>query len=154
MKISTLACALFALFFCQAVYAAAPDNNIEWNGLFHDQGLLFCNTNEPDAATPLSVRFRAFNKDLTSATVKYFDTSDNSFHDVPMKKEVANSNGIFEYWQANIPASPSKKYYRFVLHDGSTTAWYNARGPLSSESADGDFYVIPGFKMKVGDLFA
>jgi alpha-glucosidase len=145
LKILTLALVL-ALLACPAANAAAQDSNIEWDGLFHDQGPLFTNTNEPDSKTPLSVRFRAFNKDLTSANIKYFDASDHNFHDLPMKRESTKPDAVFEYWQATIPASPARKYYRFALHDGSTTAWYNARGSVSSEPADGDFYVVPGFK--------
>ena len=95
LKILTLALVL-ALLACPAANAAAQDSNIEWDGLFHDQGPLFTNTNEPDSKTPLSVRFRAFNKDLTSANVKYFDAADRKFHDLPMKREITKPDSVFE----------------------------------------------------------
>jgi alpha-glucosidase len=54
--------------------------------------------------------------------------------------------GTFDYWKGTIPASSSIKYYRFQINDGSSTAWYNANGPSSTESSSGDFYIIPNFK--------
>ncbi len=140
-----------------AVNAASQDGNVDWDGLFHDQGALFASTNEPDADTPVSLRFRAFKNDLTAVTVKYFDSSDHLFHLLPMTKEPAHANSPFEYWIATVPASSAKKYYRFRLQDGAATVWFNARGVAQSESVDGDFYIVPGFKtpawMKDGIIY-
>ncbi len=148
MKAPSVAAAalLWALSTLGGAYAATNDANVEWDGLFHDQGPVFANTNEPDATTPLSLKFRAYKGDLTGVTVKYFDSADRKFHSLPMKKEPAKANSIFEYWQSTIPASSSRKYYRFCVQDGSATTWYNARGTSQSEPSDGDFYVVPGFK--------
>ena len=137
---------LLALSTVGAACAATHDANVEWDGLFHDQGPVFANTNEPDTNTPLSLKFRAYKGDLTGASVKYFDTADRKFHSLPMKKETAKDSSIFEYWQSTIPASSSRKYYRFCVQDGSATTWYNARGASQSEPSDGDFYIVPGFK--------
>lgn len=140
-----------------AANAASQDGNIEWDGLFHDQGALFASTNEPDAHTPVSLRFRSFKNDLTAVTVKYFDASDHQFHLLSMTKEPAHANSPFEYWIATVPASSAKKFYRFLLQDGAATVWFNARGVAQSESVDGDFYIIPGFKtpawMKDGVIY-
>lgn len=148
MKALSVAAAtlLLALSTLGGAYAATKDANVEWDGLFHDQGPVFANTNEPDANTPLSLRFRAYKGDLTGASLKYFDSADRKFHSLPMKKETAKANSIFEYWQSTIPASSSRKYYRFCVQDGSATTWYNARGASQSEPSDGDFYIVPGFK--------
>src|SRR5882757_6517502 len=105
MKVLSIAAALIAFFAASAANAATHDANVEWDGLFHDQGPVFCNTNEPDAVTPVSLRFRAFKKDLTGVNVKYFDAADRKFHTLPMKKEDAKSDSAFEYWQATIPSS-------------------------------------------------
>lgn len=125
--------------------AASNDNNVEWNGLFHDQGPLFDNHVEPTSAQAVTLTFRTFKGDITSATIKYYDSGDSSFHTVAMNWVSNDATGTFDYWQGTIPASASEKYYRFKITDGSATAWYNAAGITSSEPSSGDFFIIPNF---------
>ncbi|HEY9731311.1 MAG TPA: alpha amylase N-terminal ig-like domain-containing protein [Drouetiella sp.] len=140
-----------------AAGAASQDGNIEWDGLFHDQGALFASPGEPGAHSPVLLRFRAFKNDLTSCTVKYFDTADHRFHTLPMTKEIPHGNSLFDYWNATVPAGSAKKYYRFCLRDGASTVWFNARGVIQAEPGDGDFQIIPEFKtpdwMKNGVIY-
>jgi alpha-glucosidase len=124
---------------------AAHDNNIDWLGLFHDQGPLYDSTPEPTCSTPITLSFRTLRNDLTSANIKYYDTSDHNSHWVPMSVAHTDSTGVFDIWQGTIPASCSIKYYRFQLNDGSATVWYNAQGPSNSEQSLGDFYILPNF---------
>jgi alpha-glucosidase len=128
-----------------AIPTAAHDNNVEWNGLFSDQGPLYDSTLEPTCSTPVTLTSRSFHNDLTGANIKYYDTADSSFHVVPMSITSQDATGTFDLWQGSIPASCSIKYYRFQLIDGTATAWYNAQGPSSSEPSLGDFYIVPGF---------
>ncbi|MDE3071678.1 MAG: glycoside hydrolase family 13 protein, partial [Pseudomonadota bacterium] len=67
-----------------AASAASNDNNVEWNGLFHDQGPLFDSAPEPTATQPVTLTFRTFKGDITSANIKYYDSGDGQFHWVPM----------------------------------------------------------------------
>ena len=129
--------------------AAAPnasnDNNVEWDGLFHDQGPLYDSAPEPTCSTPVTLTFRTYHSDITSANIKYYDTADSSFHWVPMSFSRNDATGDFDLWQGTVPASCSVKYYRFQINDGTATAWYNGAGPSSSEPSSADFYIIPNF---------
>lgn len=128
-----------------ALPSASHDNNVEWNGLFHDQGPLYDSAAEPGCGTAINLTFRTFHYDVTSINIKYYDTADSSFHWVPMSFSSTDSTGDFDLWKGTIPASCSIKYYRFQVNDGTATAWYNAAGPSSSEPSSSDFYVLPGF---------
>jgi alpha-glucosidase len=125
--------------------AAGNDNNVEWNGLFHDQGPLYASTAEPTCSTPVTVTLRTFKTDLTSANVKYYDSADSAFHWLPMSWSRNDATGRFDLWTATIPASCSAKYYRFQVNDGSDADWYNAGGSSDNEPSQLDFYVLPGY---------
>jgi alpha-glucosidase len=146
-----LLAATFSLFVSSARYLAYParaasnDNNVEWNGLFHDQGPLYDSALGPTCSTPVTLRFRAFHNDITSANIKYYDTADGSFHWVPLALYRQDATGSFDIWQGTIPASCSIKYYRFQVNDGTATTWYNAGGPRATEPGAGDFYILPNF---------
>ncbi|WP_329741990.1 glycoside hydrolase family 13 protein [Dyella sp. A6] len=126
--------------------AASNDNNVEWNGLFADQGPLYDNHPEPTATQAVTLTLRTFKNDITSANIKYYDSADGQFHWVAMHWVSNDPTGVFDYWQGTIPASSSEKYYRFQINDGTATAWLNAAGITSSEPSAGDFFIIPGFK--------
>lgn len=137
--------------------ASSNDNNVEWNGLFHDQGPLFDNHPEPTASQAVTLTLRTFKGDITSANIKYYDSADSQFHWVAMHWASNDPTGTFDYWQGTVPASGSEKYYRFQINDGSSTAWLNAAGTTASEPSSGDFFIIPGFKtpdwMKNGVMY-
>ncbi|OZB73008.1 MAG: alpha-glycosidase, partial [Lysobacterales bacterium 13-68-4] len=128
-----------------SVQAASNDNNVEWNGLFHDQGPMYDNHVEPTATQSVTLTFRTFKGDVTGVNIKYYDSADSQFHVVAMHWASNDPTGVFDYWQGTIPASGSEKYYRFQVTDGTATAWYNAAGITSSEPSSGDFFIIPGF---------
>jgi alpha-glucosidase len=122
-----------------SLLAASNDNNVEWDSLLSDQGPLYMSPTEPTAATPVVAKLRVFSGDITSANIKYFDTADSSFHWIAMTKSKNDAPERFEFWQGTVPASPSLKYYRFQINDGSATAWLNAGGITSSEPSVQDF---------------
>lgn len=129
----------------QPARAASNDNNVEWNGLFHDQGPLYDNHVEPTAVQPVTLTLRTFKGDITSANIKYYDSADGAFHWVAMHWAANDATGAFDLWQGTVPASGSEKYYRFQVNDGSATAWLNAGGISSSEPSTQDFFIVPGF---------
>lgn len=147
MRNSILLTFLLAAVSCipQLLDAATNDNNVEWDGLFSDQGPLYMNPAEPGVTTPVAVTLRVFQGDITSANLKYFDTANNSFHWVPLSKGKPDATGKFEFWQGTVPASASIKYYRFQINDGNATAWLNAGGITSAEPSAQDFWIVPGF---------
>ncbi len=146
---STLSLALLAALaaggLASPAHAASNDNNVEWNGLFHDQGPLYDSNVEPSASQVVTLTFRTFKGDITGAIIKYYDNGTSSFHTVPMSWSSNDATGTFDYWKGTIPASAAQKYYRFQITDGSATAWYNAAGISATEPSSGDFFIIPGF---------
>ena len=78
--------------------------------------------------------------------IKYFDEADGLFRWVPMSWESNDVTGVFDFWRGTIPASASRKWYRFQINDGMATAWLNAHGITSAEPTRGDFWVVPGFR--------
>jgi len=129
----------------RCLLAASNDNNVEWDGLFSDQGPLYMSPTEASSTAPVVVTLRVFQSDITSANIKYFDTADNAFHWVAMTKGKTDATGRFEFWQGTVPASSSTKYYRFQINDGTATAWLNAGGITSAEPSVQDFWIVPGF---------
>jgi alpha-glucosidase len=125
--------------------AATNDNNVEWDGLFSDQGPLYMNPTEPAATNPVALTLRVFEGDITTANIKYFDTADHAFHWVALSRVKSDATGRFDFWQGTIPASASLKYYRFQINDGTATAWLNAGGITSTEPSAGDFWIVPDF---------
>lgn len=126
-------------------FAAAKDNNVEWDGLFSDQGPLYMIPTEPTSSSPVVLRLRVFRDDITSANIKYWDSADNAFHWIPLEWQTTDPTGVFDIWRGTVPASSSTKYYRFQINDGAATAWLNAGGISASEPQSGDFWIVPGF---------
>lgn len=129
----------------QMLPAASQDNNVEWDGLFSDQGPLYMNPTEPSSSTPVLLTLRVFRGDITSAHIKYFDRADESFHWIALSQIKSDVTGRFDFWQGTVPASPSLKYYRFQINDGSATAWLNAGGITAAEPNLQDFWIVPGY---------
>jgi glycosidase len=111
------------------------DNNVEYNGLGHNsQDLIY---RQPQGAvnpnTPVTLRFRTFHNDVTGVRTRFYDTatSSESFQDM----QIAASNiscydaslggDTCDYWQTvYTPTQLSTLYYRFVVTDGTATAYY------------------------------
>jgi alpha-glucosidase len=129
----------------QRLPGASNDNNVEWDGVFSDQGPLYMNPTEPGGATPVVLTLRVFTGDITTANVKYFDTADSSSHWIALSRVKSDATGRFDFWQGTVPPSASIKYYRFQINDGTATAWLNAGGITSAEPSAGDFWIVPGF---------
>lgn len=150
---------VFSIWLSQAniVQAAAQDNNVMWSGLFHDQGPVFDSNLEPTSAQSVTLKFRTYTNDITTANIKYYDSADSAYHWVAMSKVGNDATGQYEFWQGTIPASSSVKHYHFQINDGSKTVWYDAKGPSDTEATTRDFFVIPNFKtpdwMKNGVMY-
>jgi alpha-glucosidase len=126
-------------------WGAAHDNNVEWDGVFADQGPLYMDPIEPSSSAPVSVNLRVFKGDITSANLKYWDTADNAFHWIALTLAGPDTTGVFEFWRGQVPASGTLKYYRFQINDGKATAWLNAGSITSTEPSTGDFWIVPDF---------
>ncbi|MCB9529967.1 MAG: alpha-glucosidase C-terminal domain-containing protein [Myxococcales bacterium] len=108
-----------------AAHAAAPDGDIEWDGVFADTTAGFVQPARVVAGEPLSLSLRAWAGDLTSARCVLYFNGPNQQVDAPMQREVGP---VFDRWSctALVPAGTTEVYYRFALTDGADTDWYDA----------------------------
>ncbi len=115
----------------------AADNNVNWNELGHNsRDSLYRN---PGSAvpvnTPIRLRFRALNGDLTAAKVRVWNDRLNldSLYDMTkIASEIVlpNDPNVYEFWEVTLPASPQPTvyWYRFLAIDGSKTVYYEDDG--------------------------
>lgn len=144
--LAVLVALLLVLGWAGTALAATNDNNVEWDGLFSDQTALYMSPVEPTATQAVTVKLRTFKGDITSANIKYYNEADGKFYWESMSWVANDATGVFDFWQGTIPASVSRKWYRFQVNDGTDTDWLNAQGVTDNEPTTGDFWVVPGFK--------
>jgi glycosidase len=111
------------------------DNNVEWDGLRHDSRDTLYRT--PRGAVPsgtaVTLRFRTFHDDVTSVRLRLFDVNDSAQRLVSMTRAASDVScyqaslaaETCDYWQARLTnPAPNNLWYRFVVTDGSKTAYY------------------------------
>jgi glycosidase len=125
------------------LFAAAHDNNIQWNDLLHHSRELTYRT--PGGAVPVNttvrIRIRAAKDDLTGAQMRIWNDRLNQQSFVNMTRVAADDT--YEYWEytLNTGAQPNAYYYRFILTDGTATAYYqddDQLGGAGNPSNSGD----------------
>ncbi len=130
----------------------APDNNVEWNGLRHDSRdtLYRSPGGAVPAGTPVTIRFRTFHNDVTSVKLRLYDLNASGQRLVPMTIAASDTpcyqpgleSETCDFWAATLPNdAPNNYWYRFVVSDGSKTAYYADNtsaldGGLGAPSAD------------------
>jgi len=120
-----------------AAGAAAPDNNVEWNGVSHvgwqDRRPL-C----PVGGESFQVRFQTYVNDITSARVH---ADDGTVTWVTAAK--VGTRSVYDVWAAAIPASTPGGTVRYwiELTDGSDTDYYSVGGTSDGTPVDGGFVV-------------
>jgi glycosidase len=111
------------------------DNNVEYDGLGHNsQDLIY---RQPLGAvnpgTPVTLRFRTFHNDVTNVRTRFYDTATGSESLSDMQIAAANIScydaalvaDTCDYWQTvYTPTQLSTLYYRFIVTDGTATAYY------------------------------
>jgi glycosidase len=112
-----------------------PDNNVEYFGLGHNSqdSLYRAPFGAVTPGTDLLLRFRTYHNDVTGVRVRFYDTATQSefFQDM----QVAASNvscydpaqpaETCDFWQTSYtPSQIDLLYYRFIVQDGSATAYY------------------------------
>ncbi len=111
------------------------DNNVEYNGLGHNsQDAIY---RQPGGAvnpnTAITLRFRTFHDDVTGVSARFYDTatSSQSFQNLQIAAanvscyDAALSNDTCDFWQTTVtPAQLTTLYYRFIVTDGTATAYY------------------------------
>jgi glycosidase len=111
------------------------DNNVEWDGLRHDSRDLLYRTpgGAVPAGTPVTLRFRTFHDDVTSVKLRLYDVNAGAQQIVNMTRAASDVSCYQEslaaescdFWQYAVAnASPDNLWYRFIVADGSKTAYY------------------------------
>jgi glycosidase len=116
--------------------APSPDNNIEYSGLGHNSHDTLYRTpfgavNPGDAVT---LRFRTYANDVTRVRVRVWNATANAQSFLDMTRaavnvscyDAAQPDKLCDYWQATLtPEAPTTLYYRFIVQDGTATAYYD-----------------------------
>ncbi|MBN2044328.1 MAG: hypothetical protein JW757_04840 [Anaerolineales bacterium] len=109
----------------------ALDDNIWWDGLGHDSrdDLYRVPGGAVTTGTPVTLRFRTFMDDVSSVTVRLWNTRTGAQTLLPMDKVATTDDDPYGYdfWQAIVPAQadPTILYYRFIVRDGSDEDFYD-----------------------------
>lgn len=117
----------------RAASAPGHDGDIWWDGLGHDSRSAVYRQPEGavQADTPVKLRFRTFHDDATAVTLRAYYTNPGREDLVDMHVVASNvpcymqSDFGCDFWEASIPAgNPGTIYYRFIVHDGPKTVYY------------------------------
>ncbi|MEZ4433268.1 MAG: alpha-amylase family glycosyl hydrolase [bacterium] len=108
--------------------AAAPDGDIEWDGVFADTTAQFVDPMRVRAGEPLTLTLRAWANDLTAARCVLYYNGLGQSAEAPMMRTPGDP---FDHWRCTVqvPAGATEIYYRFALVDGPDTDWYDAGAP-------------------------
>ena len=102
------------------------DDNVEWDGLAFDSRSTLYRVPQGavTAGTPVLLRFRTFHNDVTSVAARVWDVNASAATFLPMTR--VSAGATHDYWQATLPTGPQPDvyWYRFVVRDGSSTAYY------------------------------
>ncbi len=111
------------------------DNNVEYDGLGHNsQDPLY---RQPFGAvnpgTAIKLRFRTFANDVSAVKVRFYDTasSQESFQNMKISAKAVScyeerlAKESCDWWETSYtPSKLTTIYYRFIIADGTTTAYY------------------------------
>jgi glycosidase len=113
----------------------AHDNNVEYTGLGHNSqdSLYRVPFGAVTPQTPVILRFRTYHNDVTAVSTRFYDTA--TAHQFFQDMTIAASNvscydpsqpdQTCDYWQTTVtPSQPTTLYYRFIITDGTATAYY------------------------------
>lgn len=144
----------------------ALDNFIEMEGLAHDShaDLYRAPFGSVVAGDTVTLRFRTIHNDVEQVKVRFWDTATSAefFGQMSITAsgvpcyEAALAKLTCDYWQLLVPTTtPGTLYYRFIVRDGTKTAYYADDGlkyggiGLATDAMADNSYVItiadPGF---------
>lgn len=122
-----------AAFSAHAANAPGHDGDIWWDGLGHDSRSTIYRQpgGAVTTATDVKLRFRTFHDDATSVALRAYYTTPGAEKLVEMTRVASNvpcyqqlAFGC-DFWEATIDAGdPGTIYYRFIVHDGQKTVYY------------------------------
>ncbi|BDG02434.1 alpha-amylase [Anaeromyxobacter oryzae] len=116
------------------------DNNVEYAGLRHDSrdSLYRVPFGAVAPSTEATLRFRTYHKDVTGVTMRLYDTAVGHEDRQPMALVASNvdcqdatiTDSTCDLWQLKYtPKALGTVYYRFIVTDGTATAYYSDNAP-------------------------
>jgi glycosidase len=117
------------------------DNNVEYDGLGHNSrdSLYRVPFGAVTPNTPVTLRFRTYHNDVTNVTIRLYDTAVGHEDREPMTLAARNVDcyaaglppgSTCDYWQFTYtPTALGTVYYRFIITDGTSTAYYSDNAP-------------------------
>jgi len=106
-------------------FGAAHDDNVFWDGLYHDSRdpAYRSPVGAVPAGTPVAIRLRSFAGDLTAVRLRVWDDRTDTQTIYPMS--IVASDPAYDYWGLTLtPQQPTVLWYRFIVIDGSDTDYY------------------------------
>jgi glycosidase/fibronectin type 3 domain-containing protein len=112
------------------------DNNVEYAGLGHNSqdSLYRVPFGATTRGTELILRFRTYHDDVTGVRVRLWDdvAGQQSFRNMSVTAsdvscyDPGQPDESCDYWQLRLtPPAPTTLYYRFIIQDGTATAYYD-----------------------------
>jgi 1,4-alpha-glucan branching enzyme len=130
--LAAAAAILAALAAAPAALGAAPDGNVEWNGLSHMPWLDRA-PRCPVDGQPFTVSFQSYADDLTSARVRV-DAGGVVWADASR----TGARGPYDVWTAQVPATAATQLsYWFEVTDGADTDYLGPSGVTDGAPASG-----------------
>lgn len=118
------------------------DNNVETDGLAHNSrdSLFRVPSGVVNPGTPVMLRLRTFHNDATGVTIRLYDTALGRENREPMSLAASNvdcydatltaTGSTCDFYQfIYIPQALGTTYYRFIIQDGTATAYYSDNAP-------------------------
>jgi glycosidase/fibronectin type 3 domain-containing protein len=123
-----------------AAQSSGQDNNIEWDGVRHDSRdpLYRAPGGAVPAGTPVTLRLRTFHNDVTAVQLRVYDLNANGQVFYAMQPAATDvscyqaglENRTCDFWATTLPnAAPDNLWYRFIITDGTKTAYYADNTP-------------------------
>lgn len=115
---------------------------INGDGIYSDQTELYMSNVQPFQNQQIKVKLRAYKGNLTNATLI---TTNGQV--IPMKVELKDNLGVFDFWTADLNVGSSNARYKFKVENGSDVGWYNAVGFSNHDPGDDlSFWLSPSFQ--------
>lgn len=118
------------------------DNNVEFDGLAHDSrdSLYRVPFGAVNPNTAVTLRFRTFHKDAAGVTIRLYDTAVGHEDKEPMAiaargvdcydANLTSTGNTCDFWEFTYtPKALGTVYYRFIIKDGTATAYYSDNAP-------------------------
>ncbi len=116
------------------------DNHVEQDGLRHDSRDTLYRTpgGAVPAGTSVKIRFRTYHNDVTDVTLRNYDVNAAAEQLIPMQIAASDvpcfqdglGNHTCDYWQTTLTSAvPNNFWYRFIVSDGTDTAYYADNTP-------------------------